>query len=513
MYPEYQCSNEPNSPNKDDFCVIIDNRISYNEDLQREFKSKQNIRIVISVDMMDTGVDIPEVVNLVFFKKVLSKIKFWQMIGRGTRKCENLNVISPSSDWFEGNSVDSSRKLYKNKKGFLIFDCCDVFSFFDEKVNAKIEDSDSVLSLNQKIFKAKVILLKVMQDKYNSLSIEDKDRYKELKISLHKDVSGLNKNTIGVKNNLKSVEKFSNLIAWNDLSKADYIEIIEHIVPIFELPYFDDVNARLFDLLSYTFSSTKLNKEEDFGKVAKTIFGLGLYLLNRKMHIDAVSKHQKTLDYINSDDFIQNTSVDRMEKIRIELREVMRYIEKEQTEPIITDFDDIITSNLECGDIGDYTQPIGDSKASKEPLSILDFKSLREQILDYMRINSNDRLVYSISHLIKPDNSMVEGFKEVILRTVKGNEKWEDLFNSEDEVIIFVRKNIDVNEDSLNKFIEKQKEKGFNNEQIDFVKGLFVFIFKNGCFKRKDLISDGFELDIFNSEEIRSLLDDIKEII
>ena len=62
-------------------------------------------------------------------------------------------------------------------------------------------------------------------------------------------------------------------------------------------------------------------------------------------------------------------------------------------------------------------------------------------------------------------------------------------------------------------FIEKQKEKGFNNEQIDFVKGLFVFIFKNGCFKRKDLISEGFDLDIFNSEEIRSLLDDIKEII
>ena len=78
LYPEL-CL--PANPNGVDYCVIIDNRIKYNEVLQREFKNKQDIRIVVSVDMMDTGVDIPEVVNLVFFKRVLSKIKFWQMIG------------------------------------------------------------------------------------------------------------------------------------------------------------------------------------------------------------------------------------------------------------------------------------------------------------------------------------------------------------------------------------------------------------------------------------------------
>ena len=68
LYPELCLSNNPNGV---DYCVVIDNQIKYNEVLQREFKEKQNIRIVVSVDMMDTGVDIPEVVNLVFFKKVL----------------------------------------------------------------------------------------------------------------------------------------------------------------------------------------------------------------------------------------------------------------------------------------------------------------------------------------------------------------------------------------------------------------------------------------------------------
>lgn len=499
---------------KDDFCVIIDNRISYNEDLQREFKSKQNIRIVISVDMMDTGVDIPEVVNLVFFKKVLSKIKFWQMIGRGTRKCENINVISPSSDWFEGRSEDSSRQLHKDKQGFLIFDCCNVFPFFKMKPEGEIENNDSSLSLNQKIFKAKVTLLKVMQDKFNILSVEDKDRYKELKVDLHKDVCRLNKNSIGVRNNLKSVEKFSNLQAWDDISKADYIEILEHIVPIFELPYFDDVNARLFDLLSYKFSSTKLNKEDEFAKVSKIIHNLDIFLLKNKMHIDAVSKCEKTLNYINSDEFLHNTTVDKMEKIRVEFRELMRYIEKEITEPIITDFDDKISSVAECVDIGEFNKHTEGGEKSQEPLTILDFKSLKEQVIDYIALNSNDRLVYSISHLIKPDNSMVNGFKEVIMRSAKGSEKWEDLFSSEEDVIVFVRKNITMDNDSINSFIQKQKDKGFDEEQIRYVNELLTFIQKNGYFSRDDLVQDDEYLgDLFNSEEIISLLEDIEETI
>ena len=47
-------------------------------------------QIAISVDMLDTGIDVPEILNLVFFKKVMSKAKFWQMIGRGTRLCPGL---------------------------------------------------------------------------------------------------------------------------------------------------------------------------------------------------------------------------------------------------------------------------------------------------------------------------------------------------------------------------------------------------------------------------------------
>ena len=71
--------------------MVIDNRLKYAQSAIDEFSdSKKLPQIAISVDMLDTGIDVPEVLNLVFFKKVMSKAKFWQMIGRGTRLCPAL---------------------------------------------------------------------------------------------------------------------------------------------------------------------------------------------------------------------------------------------------------------------------------------------------------------------------------------------------------------------------------------------------------------------------------------
>jgi type I restriction enzyme R subunit len=73
--------------------------------------------IAISVDMLDTGIDVPEVVNLVFFKIVRSKTKFWQMVGRGTRLCKDL--FGPGED----------------KQNFYVFDFCQNLEFFSQNPN------------------------------------------------------------------------------------------------------------------------------------------------------------------------------------------------------------------------------------------------------------------------------------------------------------------------------------------------------------------------------------------
>ncbi|MDO4556204.1 MAG: DEAD/DEAH box helicase family protein, partial [Lachnospiraceae bacterium] len=105
FYEEY-----PHLP--DDYVKVIDNHIKYAQSAIDEFSDpKKRPQIVISVDMLDTGIDVPEVLNLVFFKKVMSKAKFWQMIGRGTRLCPGL--------------MDG-----KDKEKFYIFDFCGNFDFF-----------------------------------------------------------------------------------------------------------------------------------------------------------------------------------------------------------------------------------------------------------------------------------------------------------------------------------------------------------------------------------------------
>lgn len=98
--------------------------------------------------MMDTGVDIPEIVNLVFFKRVLSRIKFDQMWGRGTRTCKDLHVITPPRDYFEGRTLDDERKDYVDKQGFFVFDYCNNFEYFDLHPDGK--DPSTPLNLNQK---------------------------------------------------------------------------------------------------------------------------------------------------------------------------------------------------------------------------------------------------------------------------------------------------------------------------------------------------------------------------
>lgn len=122
LFPEYPAN----------YCQLIENYVKYADDLVLKFGSDEEFRIAVSVDMLDTGIDVPAVVKLVFFKPVKSKNKFVQMIGRGTRLCENL--------FGEG----------KHKTRFVIFDYCGNFEYFD----AHPEGTDGIVSrsLSQRLF-------------------------------------------------------------------------------------------------------------------------------------------------------------------------------------------------------------------------------------------------------------------------------------------------------------------------------------------------------------------------
>ena len=494
MYPELSVP----KANGVEYCVIIDNKIEHNDVLQREFKAKQDIRIVISVDMMDTGVDIPEVVNLVFFKNVLSKIKFWQMIGRGTRTCKNINVISPSKDYFERLTDDGTRQLYQDKQGFLIFDICNVFTFFRLNPDGRKDSSDNSLSLSQKVFMDKVKLFKVMQSHYSDLPEEDQIYYQELKNDLVSRVANLNRNYIGVQSNIQTVDKYSIASSWDSFGQESLKEVQDKLA--FLMPGELDIPAaKAFDRICYTFSNSKFDKAEEHQKIAKVLFKLITKgLLETKLHIEEVRKHEETLRKVVSDEFLNNSTVKAMEDARIELRELIRYIETPFIEPIITNFDDEIKSK---GD-SDNTRPFS-------TINTNDFRCLEEKVADYVKTNEFDPFVLAIKNfeMVEP---YFNGFKNKVIELDTNNE-YSIKFPNDKDLIVYVRKTIGISKSAIEEFIRSLKaQKGYSDAQAEYVETLLLFISENGTFERQDILREELAFNgLFNSGELKELLDEV----
>src|SRR3984893_5153548 len=126
--------------------VITHKTGAYAQTLIDDFSKKDKApHIAISVDMLDTGIDVPEILNLVFFKQVRSKTKFWQMMGRGTRLCENL--FGPG----------------QHKEFFRVFDYCQNLEFFG--ANPELKEAGGAKSLSERLFAARLDLVRGLDDK------------------------------------------------------------------------------------------------------------------------------------------------------------------------------------------------------------------------------------------------------------------------------------------------------------------------------------------------------------
>ena len=221
LYPEYGGN----------FAKVIDYSINYVDTLIDDFSNKDKMpQIAVSVDMLDTGIDIPEILNLVFFKKVRSKTKFWQMIGRGTRLCPDLLGIG------------------QDKEEFLIFDFCNNFEFF--RMNPKGFEGSGSETLTEKLFSIKVNIIKELQDlKYSETE------YIELRKALVdealKKIQDLNEDNFLVKMVLKYVHKYKDEKEWEALGTVA-VDEIRNYVSIAIPSVKDDELAKRFDLVMYT---------------------------------------------------------------------------------------------------------------------------------------------------------------------------------------------------------------------------------------------------------------------
>ncbi|NCD10132.1 MAG: restriction endonuclease subunit R, partial [Negativicutes bacterium] len=308
-YPEYPAH----------YCRVIDNYTNYAQSLLDEFSDRNKLpQIAISVDMLDTGIDVPEILNLVFFKKVMSKAKFWQMIGRGTRLCEGL--------------LDG-----EDKQEFYIFDFCSNFEFF--RVNGKGKDAAAGVSVQQKLFDLKAEIVYKLQDL--AYQTEELVAFRQgLVKELVDRVCALNRDNFAVKQHLRYVDLFGSKKTYEALTYENVLQIASEISPLI-LPEEDEYTAVRFDALMYQIELAYLVGKK--GGKPKGDLRRKVAALTHYGTIPAVTAQKDFLHTLLHTDYIDRGGINEFENIRTKLRELMKYIEFEPQAKYETDFADTET--------------------------------------------------------------------------------------------------------------------------------------------------------------------------
>ena len=303
------------------FCRKIDFSVNYAQSLIDDFSIKDKYpQIAVSVDMLDTGIDVPEIVNLVFFKLVLSKTKFWQMVGRGTRLCENL--FSPG----------------ENKKEFVIFDYCQNLEFFD--ANPKGYYSGVQDSVKQKIFKLRLKLAVSLQNRHSGDKASTE--YSELlKDQMHEAVASMNLDNFIVRKFRKDVEAYAKRDNWQKLDKDDVAVIINSLSG---LPTQDEDNefARRFDLLILNLQLAILEKNLAQNKYKLKVRSIAKGLEN-KFTIPIVRAQIDLIQDLQTEHWWIDVTSPMLEFVRVSLRKLVQFIDPEEgLKDVYTDFEDEI---------------------------------------------------------------------------------------------------------------------------------------------------------------------------
>ena len=321
-------------PHLHGYARVIDNYMTYAQSAIDEFSDPKKLpQIAISVDMLDTGIDVPEVLNLVFFKKVMSKAKFWQMIGRGTRLCPHL--------------LDGADKVK-----FYIFDFCGNFEFF--RMN-KGKASASQLPLQGAIFSLKAQIAFKLQDLAYQTEELVTFRQRLVEEMLAK-VQELNRENFAVKLHLRYVEKFSAPKNYEALTYEDTLLMADEVAPLVA-PDQDDAKAVRFDALMYGIELAYLVGKK-YTKARTDLMGKVRGIAS-VANIPEIQAQSELLDQILHTDYLDNAGINEFEHIRERLRDLVKYIPVGRTTYETNFADQILSmewkeSELENDDLKNY---------------------------------------------------------------------------------------------------------------------------------------------------------------
>lgn len=430
-----------------EFCKQIDYSIRYAQNLIERFEMRGGMpQVVVSVDMLDTGIDVPDILNLVFFKRVRSRIKFWQMIGRGTRLSED--IFGPG----------------QHKKEFYIFDWCGNFDFFSQNPNG-IEPVRTQ-SLTERLFGLRADIAFLLQAaQYQEEGCWERQWHNELKEMLHSQVMQLNDNHVSVRNHWETVAYYRNRNNWRVLTDVGVADMKRKIAPL--LPTMGGDNAALgFDMLSLYVQLSLLDNSFDASRYEAKITLIAQALTR----LGTVPQVMAKIDVINdvlTAGFWENKSSASIERMRVELRDLIQFLSGKSGRTFDVNIEDETSFAGEAG-------PLNSTM------------TYRQKVLDYLAENRNMPVLQKI-HNIEQLTSQDVGELERIF--------WEELGTKEDYERFVKREQLDENipiggfirklqgvdrQKAVDIFAKFISENQLTAEQEEYLEGILNYVCQNG---------------------------------
>ena len=423
------------------FARTITFKTEYAQSLIDNFSMKDTVpHIAISVDMLDTGIDVPEVVNLVFFKLVRSKTKFWQMVGRGTRLCPDL--FGPD----------------KHKEFFYIFDYCQNLEFFKQNPNA-VEGSTAE-SLGKRLFKTRLELISELDNKSFGLVKDGADKEIELRRDvaslLHEEVAAMNVENFVVRAKRRVVEKYTQPGAWTDLKIESFAELAQEVAGLPTEQEVEAEEAKRFDLLLLNLQLAVLRAEPAFNRLSDQVKAIA-GLLEEKSSIPMVHEQMPLIQEIQTDEWWQDVTTPMLEIVRRRLRALIKLIEKALRKPIYTDFEDELGDETKV-DLPGFT--VGDT-----------FEKFREKARAFLREHQNEFAIYKLRMNAPLMPGDLADLERILAASGVGSAGEIERAKQESKGLgLFVRSLVGMDREAAKRaFAKFLSKKSFTANQIEFV--------------------------------------------
>lgn len=422
---------------------------SYSKNLIDEFKiADSDFRIAVSVDMMDTGIDVPECVNLIFFKAVFSKTKFWQMIGRGTRTCRGLQCL------------DGINGEYTDKSYFLIFDYCQNFEFFSENQNGF--EMSGTTSLTESIFRKRTRLAGYLQEA-EFISEKYQNWRKEIVDELHKQVSNLNPELSVVRLQRQYVEKYRIEDAFKHLADGDIKELCEKLASLVFSEDTDEMAKRFDNLIFGLCTSSMLKNIKGVNQGKGQLIAIAKRL-RKKFTIPQVAAKAQILSAIADGSFLKEAGILDYEQLRKELRDLMKFLETEGREVIITSLKDenvVVENNL-------TTAPA------------YSFETYRQKVESYLKDHADSGAILKLRTNEPLNDDDRKEIENILVNELGSKEDYDNAYAGKDFGLM-IREVVHLDHDAAMKaFSAFINDHSLNPQQIDLVKKVISHIELNG---------------------------------